>query len=64
MDGIAMPKDRLREVVEALPDDVDIDELIEKLYLIKRLEDAEAEVAAGQVLDHADVEKRFAPWLE
>jgi len=59
-----MSKDRILEVVEALPDDVDVDSLIEKLYLLQRLELAEQEIAAGNVVDHAEVEKRFASWLE
>ncbi|MEX2173494.1 MAG: hypothetical protein WD872_03975 [Pirellulaceae bacterium] len=59
-----MLRERLLEVVESLPDNVDLDELIEKLYLLKRLEVAEEELAAGSTLDHAEVEKRFAPWLE
>ncbi len=59
-----MHKERLLEVVESLPDNIDLDELIEKLYLLKRLEIAEEELARGKTLEHADVEKRFSPWLD
>ena len=59
-----MSKDRILEVVEALPDDVDVDSLIEKLYLLRRLELAEEEIAAGKLIEHDEVEKRFASWLE
>jgi hypothetical protein len=59
-----MQKERILEVVGELPDDVDIDSLIEKLYLMRRLELAEEEISAGKVLDHDEVEKRFAPWLD
>lgn len=59
-----MQKDRILEVVGALPDDVDVDSLIEKLYLLRRLELAEEEIAADRVMDHEEVEKRFATWLE
>ena len=59
-----MGKNRILEVVEALPDDVDLDLLIEKLYLLRRLELAEEEIAAGKLIEHDDVEKRFASWLE
>ena len=59
-----MQKDRILEFVGALPDDVDVDSLIEKLYLLRRLELAEEEIAAGKVVDHEEVEKRFATWLE
>jgi hypothetical protein len=59
-----MQKERILEVVGALPDDVDIDCLIEKLYLLRRLELAEEEIATGKVIPHEEVEKRFAAWLE
>jgi predicted transcriptional regulator len=59
-----MDKSRVVEVVDALPDDVDLDALIEKLYLLKRLELAEEEVARGRVLEHEEVESRYASWLE
>ena len=59
-----MQKGRILEVVGALPDDVDVDSLIEKLYLLRRLELAEEEIAADRVMDHEEVEKRFATWLE
>lgn len=59
-----MEKARIQEVVDALPDKVDMDELIERLYLLQRLELAEEELAAGKVVDHEEVERRFAPWLE
>ena len=58
-----MSKDRILEVVEALPDDVDIDSLIEKLYLLRRLEVAEQEIAEGKLVEHDEVEKRFATSL-
>jgi hypothetical protein len=55
-----MSKNQIIEVIEALPDDVDLDTLIEKLYLLRRLELAEEEIAAGKVIEHEEVEKRFA----
>jgi hypothetical protein len=59
-----MQKERIQDLVDGLPEEVDVDELIEKLYLLRRLEVAEDELARGKVLDQAEVEQRFAPWLE
>jgi len=59
-----MQKERIQELVDALPEEVDVDELIEKLYLLRRLEVAEEELADGKVLDQEAVEQRFAQWLE
>jgi hypothetical protein len=60
----AMQKERVLEVVEELPDDVDLDALIERLYVLRRLELAEDEVASGKLVDHDEVEQRMAKWLE
>jgi hypothetical protein len=59
-----MQKERIQEMVDALPEEVDVDELIEKLYLLRRLEVAEEELTDGKVLDQEAVEQRFAQWLE
>jgi hypothetical protein len=59
-----MEKERVLEVVEDLPDNVDLDALIERLYLLRRLEIAEEEVAEGKLVEHEEVERRMAPWLE
>jgi len=59
-----MQKERILEVVEALPENVDVDALIERLYLMRRLEEAEEELANGRVLEHEEVERRMEKWLE
>ena len=59
-----MDKSRLEEVVATLPDDVDLEAFIDKLYLLRRIEIAEAQIAAGDVLSHEEVKKRLAQWLE
>ena len=59
-----MNKQKIQQLVDSLSDDVDIEVLIERLYLLRRLELAEQEIEEGKVLDHEDVEKRFATWLE
>jgi hypothetical protein len=61
-EDITVHKERIREVVEALPDDVDVDSLIERLYLLRRLELAEEEIAAERLVDHEEVERRIANW--
>ena len=54
-----MDKSRLEEVVATLPDDIDLEAFIDKLYLLRRIEIAEAQIAAGDVLSHEDVKKRL-----
>ena len=59
-----MDKSRLQEVVETLPDDVDLDAFIDKLFLLRKIEIAEAQIAAGDVLSHEEVKQQLAQWLE
>jgi len=57
-------KERIQQVVAALPEEVDVDALVEKLYLLSKLEAAEKQLADGQGISHEDAKKRLAPWLE
>jgi len=59
-----MEKQRVLEVIDELPPEVDLDSLIERLYLLRRMELADEEIAAGRLLEHEEVERRMAPWLE
>ena len=59
-----MDKSRLEEVVATLPDDVDLEALIDKLYLLRKIEIAEAQITAGDVVDHEEVKRQLAQWLE
>jgi hypothetical protein len=53
-----MDKSRLEEVVATLPEDVDLEALIDKLYLLRKIEIAEAQIAVGDVVDH-EVKQRL-----
>ena len=59
-----MHKERIQQVVAALPEEVDVNALVEKLYLLSKLEAAEKQLADGQGISHEDAKKRLAPWLE
>lgn len=55
-----------RDVVELMhdqPDEVDIEELMHRLYLRAKLERADAALAAGDVLTEDEVDRRSEAWL-
>jgi len=54
---------KIQQVVADQPEDVDVDSLMEKLYLLRKLEVAEKEIAAGQGIPHAEVKHRLSQWL-
>lgn len=59
-----MNKDKIQQVIDTMPDDVDVDALVEKLYLLNKLEAAERQLAGGEGISHNDAKKRLEPWLE
>ena len=46
------PKQKIIEVIERLPDEVSIDEAIERLYLLSKIERGIKQADAGQVISH------------
>jgi len=58
-----MQKERIQQVVDSMPDEVDVDELVEKLYLLRKIEIAEGQLADGKGVSHEDAKKRLEKWL-
>jgi predicted transcriptional regulator len=58
-----MKKSELFGLVESLPDDFEIEELMYRLYIKAKVEEAEAAILAGDVMPHEEVEKLFDHWL-
>lgn len=60
----AMEKTKVQQVLDALPDDLDVNAFVERLYLLQKIETAEAQLAAGNGVPHEQVKQRLASWLE
>lgn len=58
-----MQKEKVIAVLEELPDEVDVDALTERLYLLQKIDAAEKEIAAGKGIPHEEVRRRLAKWL-
>ena len=58
-----MQKEKVRQIVEDFPEEVDVDALMEKLYLLQKIETAERELVNGEGIPDAEVEERLAKWL-
>ncbi len=59
-----MEKARIQQVLDTLPEEVDVDALLEKLYLLNKVQIAERELAEGKGIPHEDAKRRLKPWLE
>lgn len=56
-------KQVLRDLIEDLPEEVEIDELLYRVYLRVKLEEAEEDLRAGRVFSHKEVEAETARWF-
>lgn len=51
-------------LLHEMPDDIDTDDLIYRLYLRQKIEMAEAAAEAGGVIPHEEVVRRSEAWLQ
>jgi hypothetical protein len=54
-----MQKEQIQHMLDQLPDSVDVDEFVEKLYLLRKIELAERQLAAGKGISHEAAKKRL-----
>jgi predicted transcriptional regulator len=52
------------ELVRDLDDNDEWDDVKEQYFLVRRLQRAEKEIAAGKTVPHQEVKNRFARWLK
>ena len=52
-------KQRAIHALETLPEDATIDDAIERLCLIAKIEEGLTQAETGQLTDHEEVKKRF-----
>lgn len=56
-------KEQLRELADNLPDHATIEEVMERLYLLYKIEQGIADADAGRVIPHEEVERQMrAKW--
>ena len=56
-------KQAVVDLVKALPDTCTLEDVQYELYVRQKIERSMRAVAAGRVLSHEQVKKRFAKWL-
>lgn len=59
-----MKKQQIEQVVADLPEDVDVDHLIEHLHLLDKLEKSEQQLARGEGISHEVAKQRLSQWLK
>ncbi|HUT56823.1 MAG TPA: hypothetical protein VNA25_02985 [Phycisphaerae bacterium] len=56
-------KEIARSVIEALPEDASIDDIMQALYVRAKLERAERSIEEGRGIPHAEAKRRLQKWL-
>jgi predicted transcriptional regulator len=60
---MTITKQQVLEIVKDLPDEIDIDEVMYRLYLRQKLEAAEKDVREGRLVLHEEVVKETSKWF-
>jgi hypothetical protein len=56
-------KQAIQHVLDELPDDVDVEVLLDRIIFLEKIEEAEKRLAAGQGVSHDDARRRFESWV-
>ena len=61
---MTITKQQVLDLVKDLPEEIDIDELMYRLYLRQKLEAAERDVQEGRLVSHEDIVKETSEWFK
>ena len=53
-------KDKLQSFINDLPDNVNLEEVCDRLYLLQKIESGEAAIKEGKTLSHDEAMKRLS----
>ena len=58
-----MKKQAVLDLLQEMPDEIDAEELFHRLYVLRRIEIAEAEIEAGNFIPQKEVDQLSEAWL-
>ena len=59
-----MKQHQVEQVVAELPDNVNVDALIERLHLLDKIDQAEQQLARGERIPHSVAVQKLEQWLK
>jgi hypothetical protein len=59
-----MRKQAILELLETMPEDIDKEELYYRLYVLQKIEEGQAAIAAGDVISDEDLDKEMEHWRD
>ena len=57
-------KNIARQVIDILPDEATMDDIIHALYLFMKFDHGEQEIREGKGISHEEVKRRLQKWLK
>lgn len=57
-------KQEVQELLQELSDDATLEDIQYRIYVRQKISQGLADVRAGRVASQAEIEKRFARWIE
>jgi predicted transcriptional regulator len=57
-------KDTIRKVISSLPANTSIEEAMERLYLLSKIEKGIQEADAGRTVSHDEAKRKLKKWLD
>ena len=57
-------KEKVLQVIQGLPDDASIEDAMERLLLLAKIDRGLEQADAGQTIPHSQVKERMAKWLK
>lgn len=55
-----IPKYKLEQLIHELPDMIDVEDVMYRLYLFQKIQEGEYDIQAGHVLSHGQVLERLS----
>ena len=59
-----LTKTKLKDQIEKFPEEFSIDELIDRLILIEKIEKGNIQSEKGEVISETDLDKEIIKWFE
>ncbi len=59
-----MNKRDVLQILESMPEEIDPDELMYRIWFLQKLEAAERDAEAGNIITHAELVRRSEEWLK
>jgi hypothetical protein len=63
MDASTTTKERARKVIESMPEEASMDQIIHALYIEAKAAEGERQIRQGQGVRHEQAKQRLARWL-